>query len=167
MTEIDTEAGLEDVVLEYLALEGWSVVYGPEIAPGELGAERSDYRDVVLVGRLRSALVRLNPGLPADAIDDAVKTVLRAESQVVMTENWRAYQLLTQGVPVQYRTVDGVIRDVRAHLVDWANPAGNDLVAINQFTVIGRTQRRPDVLLFVNGLPLVLLELLPEQNRII
>ena len=159
MTVIDTEAGLEDVVLEYLALEGWSVVYGPEIAPGELGAERSDYRDVVLVGRLRSALVRLNPGLPADAIDDAVKTVLRAESQVVMTENWRAYQLLTQGVPVQYRTVDGVIRDVRAHLVDWANPAGNDLVAINQFTVIGRTQRRPDVLLFVNGLPLVLLEL--------
>jgi type I restriction enzyme R subunit len=159
MSAVDTEAGLEDVVLEYLAAEGWDLVYGPDIAPGEVGAERSDYRDVVLEDRLRAALVRLNPELPADAIDDAVKTVLRAESQVVMTENWRAYQLLTQGVPVQYRAADGAIRDVRAHLIDWVNPGNNDLAAINQYTIIGKSKRRPDVLLFVNGLPLALFEL--------
>jgi len=156
-----TEAHLEDLVLEYLAEEGWQVVYGPDIAPGEVGAERGDYRDVVLVGRLRAAIERLNPDLAADAIDEAVKTVLRAESQVVMTENWRGYQLLTQGVPVQYRNAEGVIRDVRARLIDWEDVANNDLVAVNQFTIIGPTkrQRRPDVFLFVNGLPLVLFEL--------
>ncbi len=159
MTVSFTEAHLEDLVLEYLTEEGWHVLYGPDIAPGELNSERADYRDVVLVGRLRGAIERTNPELPADAIDDAVKTVLRAESQVVVTENWRAYQLLTQGVPVQYRTDDGVIRDVRARLIDWDNPTNNDLVAVNQYTVVGKSERRPDVLLFVNGLPLVLLEL--------
>lgn len=154
-----TEAHLEDVVLEYLTEEGWVVLSGPDLAPGEVKSERADYRDVVLVARLRASLVKLNPELPVDVIDDVVKTVLRAESQVVMTENWRAYQLLTQGVSVQYRAADGAIRDVRAHLIDWDRPTNNDLVAINQYTIIGKSKRRPDVLLFANGLPLVLLEL--------
>jgi type I restriction enzyme R subunit len=159
MTALLTEANLEDLVLEFLGEEGWRLVYGPNIAPGEPGAERTDYRDVVLVDRLRSAIQRLNPALPADAVEAAVKTVLRAESQVVMSENWRAYQLLTQGVPIEFRNADGEIREVRAHLVDWENPGNNDFAAINQFTVQGRSERRPDVLLFVNGLPLVLMEL--------
>lgn len=159
MNSAITEANLEYLVLEYLAEEGWQVVYGPDIAPGELESERTDFRDVVLIGRLRSAIARLNPELPDDAIDDAVKTVLRPESQVVMTENWRAYQLLTQGVPVQYHHGDGTIREVRARLIDWDDASNNDLVAINQFTIMGKTERRPDVLLFVNGLPLVLMEL--------
>ena len=155
------EADLEGLVLEFLAEEGWQVVHGPEIAPGEPGAERGDYREVVLAGRLRGALARLNPTLPSDALDEALKTLLRPESQFVMTENWRAYQLITQGVPVQYRDVDGVIRDTRAHVIDWDNPANNDFLAVNQFTIIGPTkkERRPDVILFVNGLPLVLMEL--------
>jgi type I restriction enzyme R subunit len=154
-----TESVLEALVLEFLEEEGWALAHGPDIAPNELASERSDYRDVVLVGRLRAAIERLNPSLPSDAVDEAVNTVLRAESQVVMTENWRAYQLLTQGVPVQYRDADGANREVRTHLIDWLNPADNDFVAVNQFTIIGRSDRRPDVLLFVNGLPLVLMEL--------
>lgn len=154
-----TEAHLEDVVLEYLSEEGWDVAHGPDISPGEINEERSDYRDVVLVGRVRDALIRLNPELPLYAVDDAVKTVLRAESQVVMTENWRAYQLLTQGVPVEYRTKDGTIRPVRAHLIDWNDAKKNNFIAINQYTVIGKGERRPDVMLFINGLPLVVLEL--------
>jgi type I restriction enzyme R subunit len=156
-----TEAHLEDLVLEYLAEEGWQVVYGPDIAPGETHAERSDYREVVLAERLRIALQRLNPTLPEDALDEAFKTLLRAESQVVMPENWRAYQLITQGVPVQYRDADGAIREVRAHVIDWENLSNNDLAAVNQFTLIGpsKRERRPDVILFVNGLPLVLMEL--------
>ena len=159
MSALLTEANLEGLLLEFLAEEGWRVIYGPSIAPGEPGAERSDYRDAVLVGRLRSAIARLNPSLPTDAVGAAVKAVLRAESQVVMSENWRGYQLLTQGVPVEYRNSDGEIREVRAHLVDWEHPGNNDFAAINQLTIQGKSERRPDVLLFVNGLPLVLMEL--------
>ena len=156
---IPTESDLEFLVLEFLADEGWGVVFGPDIAPGEPGEERADYRDVLLVGRLRTAIAELNPFLPHDAVEDVVKTVLRAESQVVLIENWRAYQLLTEGVPVQYRDASGVIKDVRARIIDWEQPSSNDLVAINQFTIKGKSERRPDVLLFVNGLPLVLFEL--------
>jgi type I restriction enzyme R subunit len=150
---------LELIVLEFLADEGWSLVYGPDIGPGEPGCERSDCRDVVLDGRLRQAVERLNPGLPADAVDEVVRVVQRPESQSLVSENWRAYQLLTQGVPVQFRHKDGSIRDVRAKIVDWLDLEANDLAAINQFTVMGKSKRRPDVLLFVNGLPLVLIEL--------
>jgi type I restriction enzyme R subunit len=154
-----TESVLEALVLGFLEEEGWALAHGPNLGPGEVASERSDYRDVVLIGRLRAAIARLNLNLPSDAVDEAVNTVLRPESQVVMTENWRAYQLLTQGVPVEYRDADGAIREVRAHLIDWLNPANNDFVAINQFTIIGKSDRRPDVILFVNGLPLVLMEL--------
>ncbi|MBB5633412.1 type I restriction enzyme R subunit [Cryobacterium mesophilum] len=152
------EADVENLVLEDLAKEGWEVQHGGMIAPGELHAERDDYRDVVLVKRLRVSVVRLNPDLPPDAVDDVVNTVLRADSQVVMTENWRGYQLLTQGVPVEYRD-GGELRTVRARLVDWQDAASNDLLAVNQFTVQGVSERRPDVVLFLNGLPVVVLEL--------
>src|SRR4051812_93194 len=103
------ESALERLVLDELADLGWSTVNGPDIAPGEPGSERSDYRDVVLSGRVREAIARLNPELPATAVDDAVKTLLRPESQSVLAENWRAYQLLTQGVPVEYRRSNGSI----------------------------------------------------------
>ncbi len=156
-----TEADLEDLVLEDLAGERWQVAYGPDIAPGEPAAERADYREVVLVDRLRAAVARLNPSLPPDVVEEAVKTVLRSESQSLMSENWRAYRLLTAGVPVQYHAADGSVREVRARLVDWVDVDANDFVAVNQFTVIGhvKRERRPDVVLFVNGLPLVLMEL--------
>ena len=153
------EATLENIVLSDLAVLGWQTVHGSDIAPGEPDAERDDYREVVLVGRLRNAIERLNPELPPDAIDEAVKTLVRPESQVVLTENWRTYQLITQGVPVEYRNASGEIRSVRAKVIDWDSPLSNDLAAINQFTILGKTNRRPDVLLFVNGLPLVLMEL--------
>ncbi len=155
-----TEDEFERVVMgDYLKGLGWSRTYGPAVAPGEPGALRDDFRVTVLEQRLRDAVTRLNPKLPPDAIDDAVNTVLRPESQVVMSENWRAYQLLTQGVPVQYRDDAGEIREVRARLIDWDNPQNNDFLAVNQFTVIGTDERRPDVVLFVNGLPLVVMEL--------
>ena len=156
---IPTESDLELLVLEYLKSEGWILLYGPELAPGEIGAERTDYRDPVLRGRLREAVVKFNPNLPLDAVEDVVKSALRVESQSLMAENWRAFEMLTQGVPVQYRTSDGSIRETRARLVDWDRATNNDLAAINQFTVTGKSERRPDVLLFVNGLPLVLIEL--------
>lgn len=159
MSDSMTEANLEDVVIEYLQEEGWDYRLGGVIAPGEECAERIDYRDVLLVGRLRSALMKLNPDLPMDSIEEAIKTVLRVESQVVMSENWRTYQLITQGVPVQMRKEDGSIRDIRAQLIDWDSPQNNNFLAVNQFTVIGKTKRRPDLILFVNGFPLALMEL--------
>ena len=154
------ESEFEGWVLEMLAEQGWHTVHGPDIAPGMLDAERSDYREVVLEGRLRDAIYRLNPHPPDDAVEDAIKTAVRPESSVIQSENWRAYELLTQGVPVEYRDGDGVLRNVRARLIDWADPLSNDLIAVSQFTIQGpKKERRPDVVLFVNGLPLGLLEL--------
>ena len=113
-----TEDELERWVLEILTELGWSHVYGPDIAPGEPGAERRDYRDVVLTVRLTSAVAKLNPQLPPDAVADVVRTVLRAESPLVETENWNAYRYLIQGVPVDYRDEQGALRSDRAWLID-------------------------------------------------
>ena len=144
MSMIPTESELEFLLLDYLQSEGWSLCYGPDIAPGEPGAERTDYRDPVVQGRLRSAVARLNPDLSVESVDDVVKVALRAESQSVMAENWRAYELLTLGVPVQIRTADGSIRDIRVRLIDWEDWSNNDLLAVNQFTIVGKSERRPD-----------------------
>ncbi len=154
------EAGLEEVCLDYVGDLGWTVAHGPDLAPDGKSPERSSYADVVLEGRLRAAVQRLNPTLPPLAVDDVVKAVGRAESQVVISENWRVYQLLTLGVPVDYRDASGNIKSVRAALIDWDDPANNDFLAVNQFTITqdGKT-RRPDILHFVNGLPLGLEEL--------
>jgi type I restriction enzyme, R subunit len=145
MSPAPREAGLETAVLGFLGELGWSIRYGPDIAPGEPVAERDDYREVVLAGRLGEAVVRLNPDLPLDAADDVVKTALRPESQVAESENWRAYRLLVEGVPVDYRAGDGSIRSARARLIDFNDPNNNDFLAVNQFTVLGRRERRPDV----------------------
>ena len=167
MSGIPTEAELEELVLDELRRRGWAVQHGPDIDPESEHPERGDYREVVLTPRLRAAVARLNPELDSDAVDDVVKTVVRPESQVVMSENWRVYQLLTQGVPVETRDADGNPRTVRARLIDWADQGANDLLALNQFTVASATgaKRRPDVVLFVNGLPLVLVELKRAGNQ--
>lgn len=166
MTLIPTESALESVVLEYLEAEGWSCVYGPTIAPGEPLAERTDYRDAVIGTRLRAAIHRLNPDLDDEAVDEVLKVALRAESQLPIAENWRTFELLTQGVPIDHRLNDGNIRTIRAQIIDWENPRNNDLAAINQFTIMGTSERRPDVILFVNGLPLVLIELKRPGNAL-
>ena len=155
-----SEDGLEQWVIEMLGDLGWTHVYGPDIAPGEARAERSDYTETILVSRLRAAVIKLNPRLTADAVEDVLRTVLRVESPAVESENWRCYRFLIEGVPVEFRDDSGAIRNDRARLVDWDDPANNDLAAINQFTVKGpKKTRRPDILLFVNGLPLALFEL--------
>ncbi|MET9317249.1 type I restriction endonuclease subunit R [Kribbella sp. NPDC003505] len=157
---VPTEDALEQWVLQILTELGWTPVYGPDIAPGEPGAERDDYREVVLNERLSAAVRRLNPRLTTDAVADVVRTVQRAESPLIETENWHAYRYLIQGVPVEYRDDGGELRSDRAWLVDWENPKNNDLAAVNQFSIEGpKRTRRPDVLLFVNGLPLAIFEL--------
>jgi type I restriction enzyme R subunit len=155
-----TEDDLEQIVLGDLADLGWITVHGPDIAPGEPHAERPDYRDTILDRRVTSAIGRINPGLPASAIQDVISTIKHAESPLIETENWRAYKYLIEGVPVEYRDDEGSLRTVRAWLIDWGNFENNDLIAVNQFTVKGpKHERRPDVVLFVNGLPMALFEL--------
>lgn len=151
---------VEEAALEYFAELGYRHVHGPDIAPGEPGAERGSYEDVVLWERLRDALRRINPGNDASLIAEAVKTVQRAESQSPIDENARLHKLITEGIPVEHRGDDGLLRTTRLWVVDFEEPENNDWVAANQFTIVENGKnRRPDVLVMVNGLPLALLEL--------
>ena len=154
-----TEDQLEQETLDWLADVGYSCLFGPDLAPDGAGAERADYRTVLLVERLRGAIAQLNPGIPLQAREDAVQQVQDLGIPALLSANRRFHQLLVGGVPVQYQR-DGETRGDFVRLIDWANPAANEWLAVNQFAIKGpHHTRRPDVMLFVNGLPLVLLEL--------
>jgi type I restriction enzyme R subunit len=156
------ESVVEDAALAWLRGLGWQVTHGPEIALGEPHAERADpsYRDVILQRRLREALTRLNPRLPAEAIDDAFRKLTRADAPSLVERNRAVHRMLVDGVAVEYRRSDGSIAGAQALVIDFDRPDNNDWLAVNQFTV-SETQhtRRPDIVLFVNGLPLGVIEL--------
>jgi type I restriction enzyme R subunit len=154
------ENTVEEAALEYFRQLGYKTIWGPGIAPDGTAPERADYGQVLLRGRLRDALERINPQYGIDVIDKAIVVLDRAESQNPLSENERVHRLITQGIPVEHRISDGSVRTSLVWLIDFAHPENNDWVAVNQFTVIenGRN-RRPDVIVFVNGLPLALLEL--------
>ncbi|AOJ08258.1 type I restriction endonuclease subunit R [Burkholderia mayonis] len=154
-----TEEQLEQESLGWLADVGYSCLFGPDIGPDGANSERPDYRQVVLVERLRSAIARLNPGIPLQAREDAMQRVRDMGFPALLSANRRFHQLLVGGVPVEYQR-DGETRGDFVRLIDWTNPVANEWLAVNQFAVKGpHHTRRPDVMLFVNGLPLVLLEL--------
>ena len=161
-TSTFTESVVEDATLDWLASLGYTILHGPDIAAGEPRAERNDsgYRDVILKRRLRQALERLNPKLQAEAIEDAYKRLTVADEPSMVTCNHALHQRLVEGVTVEYTRPDGSIGGALVHVIDFDNPENNDWVAINQFTVVeGQNTRRPDVLIFLNGLPIVLMEL--------
>jgi len=161
------ESAVEEICLDLFVELGWSVLYGPEIGPDGSAEERASYGDVLLEGRLRSAVERLNPGLSAAEVLEVVATFRRPSSADLKAENWRAYSMLTRGVPFVRRMPDGEVRSSRASLIDFDHPAVNDFVVVNQFSVEGDNHtRRPDVIAFVNGIPLGLIELkVPGQER--
>ncbi len=155
-----TESVVEQAALAWLASVGWQVAHGPEIAPGLPSAERADFGEVVLPQRLRNALARLNPSLPAEALEDAFRRLTRPEGAELVLQNRALHRLLVDGVTVEYRDAEGVIRGAQARVIDFDDVQANDYLAINQFSVIeNKHNRRPDVVLFVNGLPLAVLEL--------
>ena len=155
-----SESVVEDAALAWLENLGWRIAHGPDIAPDTPGAERADYGDVVLEGRLRDALARLNPELPATALDDAFRRLLRPEGATLEARNRAFHRLLVDGVTVEHRTDNGRVQGKQALVIDFDDPANNDWLAVNQFTVIeNKHERRPDVVLFVNGLPLGVIEL--------
>jgi type I restriction enzyme R subunit len=160
------ESGVEEVCLEYFSDLDWQMLHGPDIAHDQPNAERSSYRGVLLESRLRAALSWLNPWLTNEAVDQVVAAVRRPESADVLAENWRVYRLLTQGVPVEVRGEGDELRHELAWLIDFEHPERNDFVVVNQMSVEQDDKtRRPDVLAFVNGLPLGLIELkVPGQE---
>jgi type I restriction enzyme R subunit len=163
MTASDfSESVVEQAALAWLEGLGYEILHGPEIAAGEPNAERFDagYRDVTLERRLRQALQQLNPGLPSEAIEDAYRRLTRGDEPSLVTRNHALHQKLVDGVTVEYTRPDGSIGGALVRVFDFENPENNDWVAVNQFTVVeGQNTRRPDVLIFVNGLPVGLMEL--------
>ncbi len=155
-----TESVVEQAALAWLESAGWRVLHGAEIAPGEPAAERDGYGQVVLAQRLQDALARLNPALPAEALEDAFRKLTRPEGAELVAHNRALHRLLVDGVTVEYRDAEGSIRGAQARVIDFDDPASNDWLAVNQFGVVeNKHSRRPDVVLCVNGLPLAVVEL--------
>lgn len=157
------EGTVELAALAWLQSLGYELQYGPSIAPGEPDAERVSFDEVVMAGRLRESLARLNPDASGDALDEAFRRVLRVDGPDLVSRNRAFHAMLVDGVTVEQRRPDGSIAGVIVRLVDFDNPDGNDWLAINQYTVTSGGQsghnRRPDIVLFINGLPLGVVEL--------
>jgi type I restriction enzyme R subunit len=157
-----SESVVEEASLDWLEGLGYAVLHGPDIALGEPAAERNDpnYRDAILDGRLRQALKRLNPDLPSEALDDAYRKLVKIDGPSLIERNRAVHRMLVDGVTVEYRRKDGSIAGAQARVIDFDDPDNNDWLAVNQFTVSeGQHTRRPDVVAFVNGLPLAVIEL--------
>ena len=153
------EGVVEDAALEYFRQLGYQTEWGPRIAEDGLSPERSDYKEAILRNRLINAVTNINPNFPTVVIEDAIKRLSRAESQNELAENARVHSLIVNGVPVERRDKDGTIRTELVKLIDFDNPQNNDWLVVNQFTVVELQNRRPDIIVFINGLPIGLFEL--------
>ena len=155
-----SESTVEAAALSWLENLGWRIAHGPDIAPDTPGTERTDYGQVILEQRVRDALARLNPDLATAALDDAFRRLARPEGSTLEARNRAFHRMVVDGVTVEYRKPDGAVRGAQARLLDFEDPANNDWLAVNQFTVVeNKHERRPDIVLFVNGLPLGIIEL--------
>ena len=153
------ESEVEEAALGWFQGLGYSVVSGPTIAPGEPAAERASFSDPLLPQRLKTALSKLNLTIPAEALDDAFRKITRPQTASLIQNNRAFHRLLVDGVDVEYRADGRIVHD-KARIVDFEIPENNDWAAINQFAAIeGRHNRRPDIILFLNGLPIVVIEL--------
>ncbi|MFQ6606027.1 MAG: type I restriction endonuclease subunit R [Fidelibacterota bacterium] len=166
-----TESEIESAALAWLEALEYTILSGPEIAPGEPAAEREDYGQVVLESRLHQALQRLNPRVPADVLEEAFRKLTRPGMPGLVANNHLLHKYLVDGVPVEYQRDDGSMGGDLVRVLDFEEPENNEFLAVNQFTVVDlpaatstaqagvRHERRPDVVLFVNGLPLAVIEL--------
>ncbi len=154
-----TESAIEELAIELLEKQGYQYVYAPDMAPDSDTPERTSFDEVLLLERLRKAVGRINPSIPADAREDAIKQILRLNSPELIANNEAFHRMLTEGIKVSYQK-DGADRGDLVWLIDLKNPENNEFLVSNQFTVIENEEnKRPDVILFVNGLPLVVIEL--------
>ena len=154
-----SESVVEDAALDWLRELGYDVISGPDMPPGP-NALRESYADVAFDSSLRGALEQLNPNLPSQAQDDAFRKLTRPEGSTLAARNRTFHRMLVDGVTVEYRNAEGVVRGAQAKVIDFDNPEENDWLAVNQFTITeNKHERRPDIVLFVNGLPLGVIEL--------
>lgn len=154
-----TENEIEQLAIALLEHQGYTYVNGVQLAPDAGDMERNSFEDVVLKQRLENAVRRINPTIPIDAQQDAIKHVLRIASPDVLSNNETFHRLITEGIPVTKR-VGGQERGDRVFLIDFENPLHNEFLVVNQFTIVENgVNKRPDIILFVNGLPLVVIEL--------
>jgi type I restriction enzyme R subunit len=159
MTIAFTESTVEAAALELFADLGYAVLNGPDIAPGELLEERAQYSDVLIFNRLKDALSKINPKIPAAAIEDAIRKLQSVAGPNLAESNRQFHRYLADGVNVEYQSQGRVVYD-QVKLFDFVRPTENDWLAVNQFTVIeNKNNRRPDIVIFVNGLPLGVFEL--------
>ena len=155
-----SESVLEEEFLDYFRALNYSIAHGPDIAPGESLAERNSYEEVALLSRIQNAMERLNPSVPNEAREDALRKIVRTSSPSLVEDNHQLHRMLVDGVDVEYRRADGRIAGDKIRLIDFDNIDNNDFLAVSQFTVVENgINRRADVVLFINGLPLVLIEL--------
>ncbi|MBP9019834.1 MAG: type I restriction endonuclease subunit R, partial [Bacteroidales bacterium] len=153
-----TESAIEEFAIELLKKQGYGYCAGPDIAPDGERTERKSFEDVLLLDRLTSAVRSINRSVPVDAQDDAIKQIQRFGSQELIANNEAFHRMLTEGIRVQYRR-DGVERGDLVWLINYKNPENNEFLIVNQYTVIeGNNNKRPDIVLFVNGIPLVVME---------
>jgi type I restriction enzyme R subunit len=153
-----SEDHIEQVSIQEFIELGYTYINGKDISPDGSMPER-EYNEVVLKNRLQEAIATLNPNIPYEAQEEALRKVLRSDSPELFQNNYQFHKYLTEGVDVEYRKKDRIAGD-KVWLLDYDNPSNNEFLVVNQFTVIeGNTNKRPDVILFVNGLPLVVIEL--------
>ncbi|MCX8126977.1 MAG: type I restriction endonuclease, partial [Dehalococcoidia bacterium] len=158
--QVITESVVEEAAVDWFKGLRYQYLPGPDIACDGTKPERASYADVILAERLRAALHAINPKIPADVLEDAFKKVLRAESPSLILNNRQFHKMLVDGVDVEYRNREGRVVGDKVWLVDFSDPDRNDWLVVNQFTVIeGQRTRRPDIVIFVNGLPLAAIEL--------
>jgi len=155
-----TESEVEDAALAWFEDLGYTVFYGPDIEPEGPQQERKTFSDVALVDRLHAALRRINPDVPAEAVALAAQQVTHTTSPNLIEQNRRLHAWLANGIDVEHAGADGAIRGHKVWLLDYHRPENNDWLVVNQFTVIeGKRNRRPDIVVFLNGLPLAVIEL--------
>ena len=163
-----TENILEETCLYWFEELGWNTIHGPDIAPDTPDAERSNYAEVILKERLRTSLIQINPDIPSDGIDEAVKKITGTDSPDLIVNNRNFHRYLTDGIDVEVSSKDeyGGLRHLKVWMVDIENIENNDWLALNQLTVIEKSvagqaevNRRADVVLYLNGLPIAVIEL--------
>lgn len=153
------ESHVEELAIGWFEELSWDVLRGPDISPDEPTSERGSYSEAILRGRLEAAIDSLNPDLAAQAKEEALRKVLHIDSPSLILRNRTFHKMLTDGVTVEI-VEDGRVRGEQVKLIDFENPDANDWLVVNQFTVVeGQHNRRPDIVVFVNGLPLAVIEL--------
>ncbi len=159
------EDQLEQLCLQWFSESGYEYAGGPDIAPDGERPERADYRQVVLTGRLLTALQKINPHIPLSVLEEAAISITKPESPVLIHNNRTFHRLLLEGIPVEYSDGDDTRHD-HAQLIDFNNFRNNQFLVVNQFTIQGvKLNRRPDVVVFINGLPIVVIELKNPSNE--